>query len=114
MLTPVKDKSRVIECMRIDGGSVLFESEHGTLKLSVYDEKAVRVSYTEGSEFRAGQGDYLTLGKESDVTVSGDAEAYYVNAGVLCAKIVKRNGAVSLYKTVRSCTRRAISMTENL
>ena len=61
MLTPVKDKSRTIDSMRIEEGAVLFESEHGILKISVYDEKAVRVSYDEKGEFEAGQGDYLKL-----------------------------------------------------
>ena len=98
MLTPVKDLSRTIESIHEQDGSIIFSSEHGTLKITVFDGKNVRVSYTEGTEFRAGQADYLKLAQPTQVTVDADAEAYYVNATELTVKVLKANASVSLYK----------------
>ena len=98
MLTPVKDLSRTIESIHEQDGSIIFSSEHGTLRITVYGGRDVRVSYTEGTEFRTGQADYLKLAKPTQVTVDADAEAYYVNAVELTVKVLKANASVSLYK----------------
>ena len=98
MLTPVKAKSREIETYKKEEGLALFFSEFGTTRIGFYDGDCVRVSFTEGKEFKEGQGEYLKLSAPGAFEVKEEKASYKITGKTLEVFVDKKTGAISYYK----------------
>ena len=98
MLTPVKAKRRNIESYEKKDGQAFFYSEFGTARIGFYEGNSVRVSFTEGKEFKKGQGEYLKLPESLSFAAKETSTAYRLTSGELEVSVDKKTGAISYIK----------------
>ena len=95
MLTPVKSKNRVIESYKKENGVAFFFSEFGTTRIGFYEGDCVRVSFTEGKEFKEGQGEYLKMSAPEAFEVKEEKTFYRLTGKTLEVFADKKTGAIS-------------------
>ena len=98
MLTPVKAKIRIIESYKKENGEAFFFSEFGTTRIGFYEGDCVRVSFTEGKEFKEGQGEYLKMSAPEAFEVKEEKTFYRLTGKTLEVFADKKSGAISYYK----------------
>ena len=89
MLTPVKAPKRTIDSYAKENNTAFFYSEFGTTKIGFYEGNSVRVSFTEGREFEAGQGEYITLRAPESFSVKENKTEYRLTSGELEVSVDK-------------------------
>lgn len=98
MLTPVKAPKRSIDSYKKEEGLAYLYSEFGTTRIGFYEGNCVRVSFTEGREFKEGQGEYMTLSAPKSFSAQEYKSEYKLSSGELEVSVDKATGAVSYYK----------------
>ena len=117
MITPVLPKSdKIIEVYK-KGGFVFLKSEHSLIRLGVYSEDVIRLSYTENESFdeKQGQGmllEELTLLSDSEFSVKESADEIRVETKSLIIRVNRMTGSLKDFKLTDGCETAVFSEAE--
>ena len=102
MITPPSKKSdRIKEIIKNDG-NIILKSEQGLLRISVFYEDVIRVSFTKEEDFSPLQGDGILVQTEPvicDFSVDDSSDTIKIKTNQLVVKVCRETGSVKVYKS---------------
>jgi len=99
MLSPIIPKSNLVLKTCVVSNQIIFESENGMLRISVYDKDILRISYTDRKIFEEEQGEeFLPPKKDIKLDFLENEKEFTISTSELECKVLKAESSVSFVR----------------